>query len=317
MVCWYVASAEAGAGKTTLCAGLGRYWLGKGRKVGFFRPSGGADEPDGMFMKRVLGLDEAVADICPVIDNEVGAVKEAYDRIASGKDVVITEGGLEPELIRALGARVIAVEAYSDKLPVKSVEAYKELGESLLGVVINKVPAKRLERVRAEVTELLEGTGIAVLALLPEDRVLLAPSVGELAAWLEGEILSSGERSNELVESLMVGALTVDAGPLYYGLKDNKAVVVRTERPDMQLAALETSTRCLVLCGGTAPTHAVLYEAEKKGAPVIQAPCDVSGAVSAIEEALGRSRFGQAGKLPRLAELMERYFDFDRVPLGN
>ncbi|MBM2825362.1 MAG: hypothetical protein HW402_1026, partial [Dehalococcoidales bacterium] len=38
MVALYLTSWEAGNGKTTIGAGLGKHWLNEGKKVGFLKP---------------------------------------------------------------------------------------------------------------------------------------------------------------------------------------------------------------------------------------------------------------------------------------
>ncbi len=324
MVCLYVTSVEEGAGRTTVGAGLGRHLLEDGKKAGFFKPIfirseqlPGATERDALFMKQIFSLDDPVDTICPLIDGQVelsGRVKEAYKRISAGKDVVITEGACEPGIVQALDARAIAVEAYSDSSPgVRFVDRYKDLGKNLLGIVLNKVPARKIVSVRDEVAAQLSGTGIGVLGVLPEDRVLFAPTVGELAECVQGELLSSAGQSVELVENFMLGAMAVDPGPQYYSRRGDKAVIVRGNRPDMQLAALETPTRCLVLCGDTPPTEAVLYGAEVNKVPVILTKGDIITAIGGIEAVLGKGRFNQEKKLPRLAELMAQYFNFQSV----
>jgi BioD-like phosphotransacetylase family protein len=315
---------EEGTGKTTLGAGLGRHLLDSGKKVGFFKPiltSGEqlaeAGDLDALFMKEILGLDEPMGSICPVIagQGELSIkVKEVYTKISSGKDVVITEGVCEGSLIRVLDARVIAIESYSNQAPgVKFVDSYKDLGENLLGIVLNKAPASKLGQVHNEIAAQLSQTGIGILGVFPEDRLLLTLTISELAEHVNGEILNSTEQLAELVENFMLGAMTVDSGPEYFGRKSNKAVVVRSDRPDMQLAALETSTRCLILCGNTPPTHAVLYGAETKKVPVILAKDDITATIGSIEDALDKSRFNQEKKLPRLAEIMKQLFNFQSV----
>ena len=84
----------------------------------------------------------------------------------------------------------------------------------------------------------------------PESRAALAITVGELAEAIGGKIISHPEKSSELVENYMLGAMVVDSGLDYFNRKKNKAAIIRQERLDMQLAALETSTTCLVLSGG-------------------------------------------------------------------
>jgi len=320
----YVTSLAEGVGKTTICAGLAKYLLSNGQKVGFFKPilakeAEGSDS-DALFMKQILSLGEPVDSICPVIsgqDKVVSKIREAYGRISRDKDVVIVEGVCERSIVEALNARAIIVEGYSKELSqARPKNSYQDWGEYLLGIVLNKVPPSRVESVRNEMASQLGGAGINILGVLPEDRVLFTVSVGELAEYLQGEILNCAEKSGELVENLMLGAMTVDPGPEYFGRKTNKAVLVKVGRPDMQMAALETSMRCLILSGDTAPIPAVQHRAEDKSVPIIVVKSDTMATVLAIEDALDKARFSQEKKLPKLTEIMEKHFSFQTVYQG-
>ncbi len=324
MTALYVTSLAEGVGKTTICAGLAKHLLSSGQKVGFFKPiiaeeAKGSDN-DALIIKQILSLDEPLDSICPVIsgqDKVVNRIREAYDQISRGKDVVIVEGVCERSIVEALDARAIIVEGYSRELSqVKLNNSYQDWGEYLLGVVLNKVPPSRVESVRNEITSQRGEAGINILGVLPEDRVLFTVSVGELAEYLQGEILNCAEKSGELVENIMLGAMTVDPGPEYFGRKANKAVVVRGDRPDMQIAALETSTKCLILSGNTAPIPAVRYRAQDKNVPIIVVKSDTASTVMAIEDALDEARFNQEKKLPKLIEIMEKHFNFQNVHQG-
>ena len=331
MAALYVTSLYAGVGKTAVCAGLSWHLLSDGKKVGFFKPlvsdikSPEAIDSDVEFIKRVLALAEPLDSLCPVIGrqgNLTNSIKEAYAKVCTGKDVVIVEGvwrqrpGGKPieascEVVAALDARVIVVEPYSEELSKrKSIDGYKDFGPYLLGVVVNKVPRSRVKHLYNQLS------GVNILGILPEDRVLLSLTVGELAEHVQGEILNCADKSAELVENLMLGAMTVDPGPVYFGRKANKAVVVRGERPDMQLAALETSNKCLVLSGGVSPIHTVLRRAEDKGIPIILTQGDTISVVNSIERILGKTRFNQVEKLPRLSEIMEQQFNFQTIYKG-
>ena len=82
------------------------------------------------------------------------------------------------------------------------------------------------------------------------------------------------------------------------------------DRPDMQLAALETSTRCLVLSGSNQPPiYSVLEKAESRGIPIILTETATSDIVANIEDALSKSRFNQEKKLTRLTESMKQNLD--------
>ncbi len=125
--------------------------------------------------------------------------------------------------------------------------------------------------------------------------------------------MNGAEKMAELVENFMVGAMSIDPGPEYFGRKDNKVVVVRSERPDMQLAALQTSTRGLILTGNTTPMPIVIARAQEKSIPLILAGDNITTVMKNIEDALDSTRFNQENKLPRLAEIMEQHFDFQTV----
>ena len=337
MVALYVASSEEAAGKTTICAGVGKHLLDEGKKVGFLKPiladkrPGEDSDSDTVFMKQILALPEPVDSLCPLISGEgvlADKVKEAYAKVSQGKDVVIVEGmcgqSLDDnlskasyEMAEALKAGVIIVEGYSNQSSMaKFINTYKGFGENLLGIVLNKVPRSQLKRVHGEISSQFEGAGVNILGTLPEDRTLFTLTIGELADYIQGEILNNAEKSAELVENLMVGAMCVDSGLEYFGRKADKAAVVRDDRPDMQLAALETSTKCLVISGNTAPVYSVRYRAEDKGVPIILTKSDTSTVVKNIEDALDKTRFNQEKKLLKLTEIMEQHLDFQAIYRG-
>ncbi len=332
-----LASAEIAAGKTTLCAGLGTKLTAQGRKVGFLKPvrivaeKGSADvvDRDAEFMKKVLALEEPTESLCPLTltrgeldaaltgEHFLESIQAAYGKVAQGKDVVLVESlsglGLDDNLTQAgyeiaegLAAKVIVVVRYSPAFPWPRVSAIKQrFGPRLLGLVVNGVPQQGIAWVPEE--------GIKVLGLLPEERLLLTVSVGELAEQLQGQILNSLERCDELVENLMVGAMCLDPATLYFNLKPNKAVITRGERADIQLAALETSTKCLILSGGAKPIATILHRAEEKGVPIIATERDTLATVAAVEEVLTQARFHQEKKLKRLGQILDQHFDFETL----
>ena len=320
MIVFYVTSSEKAAGKTTLCAGLGRYLLGADKKVGFFKPiiadgekQAEMSDNDAAFMKQVLALAEPA---------------ESLSQASEGKDAVIVEGilGQSPsdstsqaayEMAKTLNARVVIVEAYSTKTSdAPNIDNYKGFGDNLLGIVLNKVPESRLSQAHEEISARLGEAGVKVLGVLPEDRTLFAITVGELADSIQGKILNNAEKSTELVENLMLGAMVVDSGLEYFDRKTDKAAVVRGDRPDMQLAALETPTRCLVLSGSTeTPIYNVRQKAEDKGIPIILTENDTGTVVARVENVLSKARFNQEKKLPKLAEIIEQHLDLQSVPL--
>ena len=325
MAALYITSSEKGSGKTALCAGLAKQLAAKGKKVGYFKPvtatagSTASGDTDAQFMKELLSLSEPADLLRPIVSsgsNVSAEIKEAYARVAQGKDVVIIEGSSEQypnagQIAAALNARVIVVEEYSNEL-FKAADSYKRFGQSLLGVVLNKVPKTRMEQAQTEAAK----KGVNLLGALPEDRSLVAITIGELADGIQGQILNDANKSSELVENIMLGALGLDPGPDYFGRKANKAVVLKTERPDLALAALQTSIRCLVFGGSAPASPMVLTTAKDRNTPVIIAKEGVPALVAKIEDTLVKTRFNQLKKLPRLVEIMEQHLSIQKINQG-
>lgn len=248
--------------------------------------------------------------------------------VSQGKEIVIMEGlgELDKDKVSALAcytiaetleAKVVILLSSSWALnPSKIMQICKKLGRQLLGVVINFVPESKIEAVRQKSAALFNGVGIKVLGVLPEVRSLLGVRVGELAQILGGEILTAMESTDEMIENIMLGAMTPDSGVDYFSRQPNKAAVIRGERADMQLAALETSTRCLILTNGVKPLPAVMSRAEEKHIPTILVNQDISAAIIGIEEAIANANFRSSQKLRRFAAILEGYFDFKALYSG-
>ncbi|MFC2040530.1 DRTGG domain-containing protein [Chloroflexota bacterium] len=311
MVTLFVVSLDSSSGKTALAAGLTKHFLDSGRKVGFIKPgSGGADAA---FMENAFTSGEKASMFVAAYSADL---KDAVAGMGSQADVIIVEASLgqtsqdaASQVViadaAALGAKVIAVADYAASTKITDFAGF---GESLLGVVLNKVPQSRLAKVCEEVTAQTE---IPVLGVIPEARALAALSVGELAERIGGSILNNPEKAAGLVENLMLGALVVDSGRDYFARKANKAAILSHDRPDMQLAALDTSTRCLILSGDTAtPDYHVMEKARGKGIPLMVTYKTTGDILDIFTEAMAGARFGQADKIPHIGRLLQENLDY-------
>jgi uncharacterized protein len=328
-------------GKTALCAGIGKKLISGGKRVGYIKPinlteATSADGcPDAVFINEALELGEDKQESCAFnisqeklwhslsedADSFADKIKSACDRVASGKDILIVEspGSLRNDKVSTLACytiaekvntRVVFLICYStDYRDAEIDQVVTKLGARLAGIVVNQVPENKLSALKAECEGYFKSRGVAVLGVLPESRPLLGVSVAEIAAALGAEIISSKEKAGDLVENVMLGAMTPDSARDYYSRKRNKAFVTRSERPDMQLAALDTSTRCLIVTKQM-PSMSVMVKAEDKKVPVIVVNKDIAEVVSAIEAALAKSRFQHMQKLTVLASILDSRFDF-------
>lgn len=348
MAALYVTSTEAFSGKSALCIGLARRMQRSGLRVGYMKPvsvgarlATQAGDEDARFFKQVLGLPDAVENMAPVkLDPEAlgqiltgrdpkelaDRLEAAYAQVASGRDIVLLEGGrnlregaligLPPaQVADLLHARELLVVKFRDNLQAMddALIGMLRLGGSCIGVVLNSIPRPDMPFVEEAVRPALVARGIPVLAVIPQERLLQSITVGELAALLSGEILCGFDKLDELVEHLMVGAMGVESALMLFRRKPNKAVITGGDRSDIQLAALETSTKCLILTGDLHPSPIILSRAEEVGVPMILVRQDTLSAVEAIEFCFGRTRFGQIQKVERFDELLADRFDFERL----
>jgi len=346
MVTLYVASSEPYSGKTLTCLALGTRWQRQGLRVGYTKPLGllpvtmgeEVTDEDSRFVAEQLKLDVSPSHLCPILLNEDtcpchmeaeearGKVKEAFAASAAGTDVILVGGtgsllsrgsmvGLEgATVVEMLDAKVLLVCRCESFLDVDSIMAcHRVVGERLVGVILNLVPARVKDRIRDEVVPYLEGMGMPVLGLVASDPVLHSVSVRELAEATGGELLSGEEAAEELVENFVVGAMGVEGALRYFRRTPRKCVITGGDRSDIQLAALETPTKCLILTGDLRPRHTVLARAAELGVPVLLVSHDTLRTVTTIEEMLGKLRVREPRKIARAVEHFEANLELAKL----
>ncbi|WAS05527.1 phosphotransacetylase family protein [Gloeomargaritales cyanobacterium VI4D9] len=189
--------------------------------------------------------------------------------------------------------------------------AQAHLGERLLGVLLNAVPAD--QPVREILVPMLEQRGIPVLGILPRSRLLRSVPVGELAHHLQAQVVCCPERMDLLVEHLSIGAMSVNAALDYFRQGVNMVVITGSGRTDIQLAALEASTQCLVLTGPNPPNPMVLSRAEEMEIPILMVDMDTLTAVEIIERTFEQVRLREPVKIQYVQQMMAQYLDMERL----
>jgi hypothetical protein len=345
----YITSVERYSGKTAVCLALGRRFIADGHKVGYLKPlslspwrvAGKLADEDAGFAKEVLGLEAQPWELSPVVvtpeflrrrmsspveSDLIETVAASARAAGAGKDILLLEGGASlreghavglPTAVvaEALDSCVLVVVKYKDEVRVldDTLASQARLGKCMTGVLINRVPAEAADFVSREAVPFLQRHGIEVLGVLPETRGLEALTVAEIVQVLEAQVLTSGSDLQALVESLTVGAMTADAALSRFRKQINKAVITGGDRTDIQLAALETSTACLILTGNMHPSPLIIKQAEEFGVAILLVPTNTMETVEAIERIFGKTRLGQASKLHQFEELVAAHVNFERL----
>jgi len=169
------------------------------------------------------------------------------------------------------------------------------LGDRCLGGIINKVRISS-PVCQEPIKNFLEEKGVKVFGVFPKDKLLESITVGNLLEVLNGEILCCERGLEEFVENFLIGAMDADSAIKYFNRVPNKAVITGAHRTDIQLAALETSTKCIILTGGLRTSDMILGQAISRGIPIISVTEDTFTTVDKIESALKRISIREKGK---------------------
>ncbi len=340
-----IGSFEAYSGKSAITLGLAHQLRQQGIDLAYCKPIGGdlrdakSDAPDAdvAFISEILQLD--ASRIQPTLFNLDNTALDRYlanpdqadypaqlarDAQNQAGDLVILEGpggmsqgrlyGLSlPQIAEAVDGAVLLVAKYRSTMLDRLLAAKQQLGDRLLGIVINDAPANRFEMLNTKLRQFLEQQGIAVFGVLPRSSLLQSVSVDELVKQLNAEVLCRSARTDAMVESLVIGAMNVNSALKYFRQRQNMAVVTGGDRTDLQLAALETSTQCLILTGHIAPSKEILARAEEMEVAVLSVDLDTLTTVEIIDRAFGQIRLNDPIKVECICQMADEYLDTARL----
>ena len=125
--------------------------------------------------------------------------------------------------------------------------------------------------------------------------------------------LNEEEYSDRLVEDFMVGGLGLDWGVLYFGIRENKAVVVRGDRPDVQMSALDTPCAFMILTDGITPIEYVLHEATLNEVPLAVVETSTLETMDALNNLQDTASFDHIEKVSRFHDLLTVHADLTPI----
>jgi uncharacterized protein len=347
MVPLYVGSTTSYSGKSLVSLGIALKMQEDGLKVMYMKPYGRVPTVEGgvltdgdvLFMKKKLNLSGPVERLCPVVysrdlmaESIHGRDKDlfkkfmaAYKAVSKDADIVILGGARDIydgksigisgiRIIRETGAKAVMVDPFSGEVCIDCLLSLKDiLGDNLIGAVINRVPPDGMDYIKETAGPYLKKKGIPLLGILPADLLLNSITVRQVSESVGGTVLCCEDKLDELVENLSIGAMDVENALKYFRRTHNKAVITGGHRPDIQLAALETSTKCIILTGDLLPNALIIAKAKTSGVPIISVKGDTLSTVNRLESVLGKVRIREEAKVGRAMELMKKHFDFDML----
>ena len=347
----FIATAEPYSGKSLVALGLVNMLLSKTQKVAYFKPIVEDDPRE----RRDVRLEAVVeyfhlpipyADTFaytraealrlleangqgPMIDRIIHQFKqleEQYDfTVVEGSDFIgpgtAFEFGYNAQIAKNLGAPVVLVLTGDGKTTAQiinsvltTLRSFETNEVPVLLVVVNRVPPAQVDDVRALLTAQLPA-GL-ILAVVPEDKDLLNPTMREIRAGLGAKLLFGEELLSNQADHFITGAMQVPNFLNY--LKANVLIVTPGDRGDIIVCALVANLSAsyprvagIVLTAGSEPEAPVqrLIEGLKTVVPIMAVPTGTFETSTRVGAVKSRISIDNPKKIQLAINTFERYVD--------
>ena len=219
-----------------------------------------------------------------------------------------------PQLAKSLDSKVIIVNLWEDSKSVDALlDAKNQLGKYFAGAVLNAVTPSDIENIKETIIPSLNELGIEIFGVMPKSPLLRSVTVKELIRRLNAKVICCPDKSELLVETLSIGAMGVNSAMEFFKRRRNMAVVTGADRTDIQLAALEASTQCLILTGIGEPLPQLIHRAEELEVPILKVDIDTLSSVEVIEQAFGHVRLHESVKAAYAIQLVHQSVNINGI----
>ena len=339
----FVVASEGATGKSTVALGLLRFLAGKVQRVGVFRPiapnaEGERDEILDVLQQHTtvdipyedcIGVSGDLFHANP--ERRIDEIVQRYHAVADQCDAVVVLGSdytgvayppefdVNARIATNLGIGVLLVVKSFKRTPEEiagnaevSLQELRNHHAHPVALVANRCDADAVE----EIESALGSLDMPVWAV-PEDPVLVAPTMGELMEALDGEFYAGDPALlDREAMHMMVGGMTADR--ILARLKDGQVVIVPADRTDAVLAVASAhnaegfpSLAGMVWNGGVEPSEELdrLIHGLKSSMPIITTPHGTYESASIAASTRGRINSTSGRKVEAALSLMEKYVD--------
>lgn len=336
----YIASPEGDTGKSTIALGILHKLAATVAKVAVFRPITRGERD---YILELL-LDQATAGLsyqdCAGVSYQqlhedpeaaIAEIVERFHKVADRSDAVLIVGSdytdvaapselsMNARIAVNLGAPVVLAVKGKDRTPAEVAHVAEVCLAELAAqhahtaaVVANRCEPDQLTAVAAALADLGPKSYV-----LPEEPLLVAPSVAELRDAVGGE-LTGGDEESLIREAMSVLVAGMTAEHVLERLRDGMAVITPGDRSDVVMAVMGAhaaagfpSLSCVILNGGM-PLHpevARLVAGLGNRLPIINTDLGTYDTARAVATTRGRVTVDSHRKVDTARALMEQHVD--------
>ena len=338
----YIASPEGDTGKSTIALGILHRLAATVAKVGVFRPITRLGEDRDYILELLLphttaGLpyDECVGvgyqQLHEDPDAALADIVDRYHHVADQCDAVLIVGSDYTDVATpselSMNARIAANLGAPVVLAVKAKDRTPDQVAQVVGVCLDEI-ATQHAHTAAVVANRCDPSQLGAVAdalkrfepqtyVLPEEPLLVAPSVAELGKAVEGTLLRGDPAllAREAMDVLVAG---MTAEHVVERLTEGVAVVTPGDRSDVVLAVLSAhaaegfpSLSCVILNGGLElhPSIGSLVSGLGLRVPIITTRFGTFETASRVASARGRVTASSQRKIDTAIALMDDHVD--------
>jgi len=353
----YISSTEPRSGKSIVAIGLMKLIQNRIDKIGFIKPIGnavGVEPDDDVELVRILFKLQQAPDIINPLsiedarnilatggtDELLTKILHAYKEVAAKSEIVVIEGtdytgalsalelDINAHISKTLDAPVLMVASGEDRTidviisqVTVAMESFDEKGCEVIGVVVTKVKIEDYNRYQKTLEKELSRQGISLLGVIPIDKVLSSPRMGEIARKVGAKVMFGHEYLPNLVSSVRVAAMTI--GNALARIEDGMCLITPGDREDMLLSAMVSRVAVtypniagIILSGGFDPSDSVkklIGGLSGFNIPILQLDEDTFGVAVKVSQMPVSLYARDTQKIEAVYRSIRQYVRFDEV----
>lgn len=311
----FVSSTGARSGQSLTAWAMMEMFQSAGLRPGFFKPfvtrptthEGRIVDRDALLMKSSYNLSEDLELLSPIVVDEMTAdevireeqrerIDACYQEVKEGKDALVIMGAeqifheaesrypTDSTLVDRFDTPVVLVDRFeNESISIYSVLAIDSfLKDRLKVVIINQIPAERLEEVSRTLLPVFRKRGLSSVFLIPQDRILGSFTVRHAAAVVQAEVLAAEGHLDNLVEATSISSTYLKESLFIFRRIYNKLILLGSAAEHLA-AAGPVAVTGVVLTGGRRPAPLVVNTCEDTGVPLLISPYDTFSAMEKIQ----------------------------------
>jgi hypothetical protein len=352
----FIAATEQDTGKTTTSLGLYSALRKQFPRIGYIKPvgqrfteiDGRRIDDDSLLIKTVYQTRVPLEDMSPITiepsftrryineanhDTLVKRIRHSFDRATWEKDFAIIEGSghagvgsvfdlSNASVARILASKVLLVVPGGIGLPIDEGALNKALfdreGVEVIGVVMNKVLADKIEQVEDFARRGFGRLGLELLGVMPVQKKLAEPSLQQISDTIRGRFFCNASFAGNHAAGVVIGA--VSSANIRNKFSPGTLLVTPGDREDIVLAAISESSDWsdgrlsgLVLSDDLKPHARLLEMLEKTKLPVVFSAMDSYSIAQRILSLTIKIQPGDTDKIESIQELVARHLNIPRL----